>query len=44
MKSSIEKEKKNIDGINNCTKEYVGAFILGKKLLAIDPTKKAVYK
>ena len=33
------KRKENIDGINNCTKEYVGAFILGKKLLAIDPTK-----
>lgn len=34
-----KKRKENLDGINNCIKEYNGAYLLGKKLASIDKTK-----
>lgn len=34
-----KKRKENLDGINNCIKEYTGAYLLGKKLATIDKTK-----
>ena len=37
MKSLTVKE--NIEGINGCVKEYTGAYMLGKKLAAVDKTK-----
>lgn len=33
------KRKENIEGINGCVKEYTGAYMLGKKLAAVDKTK-----
>ena len=33
------KRKENIEGINSCVKEYTGAYMLGKKLAAVDKTK-----
>lgn len=34
-----KKRKENIEGVNNCIKEYTGAYLLGKKLASIDKTK-----
>ena len=33
------KRKENIEGINGCVKEYTGAYMLGKKLAAVNKTK-----
>lgn len=35
----IKNRKKNIEGINNCIKEYVSPYIVGKKLAAVDKNK-----
>lgn len=41
VKSDIinKKRKENIEGVNECIKNNVGAYMIGKKMAAIDPNK-----